>query len=219
MVNIMKIDLIPDIEGETLRKLKEVLEGITNLKKQYPERKIDKTESNLKDGQKSYLKEKLKESEVRFLLTTTFVEVRNASLDGKKKDYLVSYDKNESPSHIICIQEVVDFIKKFTPYIQTFRSVKPDIVFEVKGVEYAVEIETGKINNLKRLQEKVKNLKKYYGDNWFFLVTDRNLRSYYKKFGVTYSKRNIQGKIRKLFKNCKKIKNLAVNYYGHYGLY
>jgi len=184
------------------------------LKKKYPVRRIRETESNFVDGKKSYLKDSLEESESRYLLTTGYIEVRNASLAGKKEDYLVLSDKNESPSHIICIEEVVDYIKKFTEEIDTFRSVKPDIVFEVNGKEFAIEVETGKINNLKRLQEKVFNLKKYYGKNWFFLVTDRNLRSYYKRFGVTYSKRNIKGKIKKLFKNSKKKPKLAVNCWG-----
>jgi len=79
-----------------------------------------------------------------------------------------------------------------------------DIVFNSKGKDYAIEVETGKINNLKRLKEKVNNLKKYYENNWFFIVTDRNLQKYYQKYGETYSQRNIKLKISKLFKSGSK---------------
>ena len=62
-------------------------------------------------------------------------------------------------SHIICIKEITDYLKQFTQDIQTYRTVKPDIVFNAKGEKYAIEVETGKINNLKQIKRKSNNLK------------------------------------------------------------
>jgi type IV secretory pathway VirB4 component len=166
--------------------------------------KTKKTDNKIMLNQRAYLKKELSPAELAFLNTSGFKEVKERSISGKDETYLVVEDKTESPRHIICIKEIVDYLKQFTQDVQTYRTVKPDIVFKANGTEQAIEVETGKINNLTQLKKKVANLKKYYGNNWFFFVINRNLRKYYKKFGETYSKRNIKLKIDKLLKNSKK---------------
>jgi Holliday junction resolvase len=163
-----------------------------------------KKENKIRDGQKAYLKRELDKAELSFLITSGFKEIKEKSISGKDEVYLVVEDKNESPSHIICIKEIVDYLKQFTQDIQTYRSVKPDIVFNANGKKFAIEVETGKINNLKQLKEKVENLKKYYGDNWCFFVTNRDLSKYYSKFGKLMNKRTVKTKIDKIFKNSEK---------------
>jgi len=54
------------------------------------------------------------------------------------------------------------------------------------------------------MRNKVSLLNKRYGNNWFFVLTDRNLKKYYQKYGEANSKRNIKLKIEKIFKNSKK---------------
>jgi conjugal transfer ATP-binding protein TraC len=166
--------------------------------------KPKKTPNKIRAGQKAYLKKELGASELKFLETSGFKEVKEKSISGKDETYLVIEDKNESPNHIICIKEIVDYLKQFTQDIQTYRTVKPDIVFDANGNQYAIEVETGKINNLKRLKEKVVNLKKYYDNNWFFFVTNRNLFNYYSKSGKVMNKRTLKTKIDKIFKKSKK---------------
>jgi len=163
-----------------------------------------KTLNKIRDGQKAYLKKDLDQSELKFLTTSGFKEVKERGISKKKETYLVIDDKHESPNHIICIKEIVDYLKQFTSDIKTYRSVKPDIVFDANGEDYAVEVETGKINHLKQLKKKVANLKKYYGDNWYFFVTNRNLFKFYSRFGKVISKRTIKTKIDKVFKKSKK---------------
>jgi hypothetical protein len=162
-----------------------------------------KTENKIREGQKAYLKKELNKAELAFLVASGFKEAKERGISKKKEAYLVIDDKNESPNHIICIKEITDYLKQFTQDIQTYRTVRPDIVFNANGEKYAIEVETGKMNNLKRLKEKVKNLKKYYGDNWFFFVINMNILSYYLKFGKVLNKRTFKFKIDKLFRNSK----------------
>jgi hypothetical protein len=110
---------------------------------------------------------------------------------------------NESPQHFFLIKDIEAYINKFTNKVQTFNTAKPDIVFEVDKKKYAVEIETGKVlkTNKRKFLAKVKALKKDYGKNWFFVVTDKNLYRNYKKFGPTFTKRSISTKIWGIFKN------------------
>jgi len=163
-------------------------------------KEIKKTANKINLSQRAYLKRTLKASEIKFLLTSGFKEIRQTSLSRKKDIYLVIEDKHESPNHIICIKEISDYLKNFTNEVKTYRTVKPDIIFNSKGKEYAIEVETGKIGNKKYTLEKVNLLNRHYNKNWFFFVTDRNLQNYYKKYGETYNKRNIKRKIAKLFK-------------------
>jgi len=93
-------------------------------------------------------------------------------------------------------------LKNYTKKIKTYLSVKPDIVFEINGEEWAIEVETGIIlkKNKNQLLEKIANLKENYGRRWFFVITDRNLLKSYKKYGKTFTRRNIIGKIERIMR-------------------
>jgi hypothetical protein len=121
---------------------------------------------------------------------------------GKSERYLLKPIGNESLQHCFLTNEIYYYIKKLTNQVQIFHSAKPDIVFQTQNNEiYAIEVETGKSykNAIKKLKQKVKLLKQEYKDNWFFVVTNRNLVKKYKKIGRTYEKRNITNKLWNLF--------------------
>jgi predicted hydrolase (HD superfamily) len=105
--------------------------------------------------------------------------------------YLIKPRRTESPQHIFLIKDISNYLKTFTNNVKTYRSVKPDIVFRINRKEYAIEVETGKIlrANKKAIVKKVKSLNKKYKDNWFFVVTDKNLTSQYNKLGKTCDRR------------------------------
>jgi len=78
---------------------------------------------------------------------------------------------------------------------RTYVTKKPDIVFEIKDKKYAIEVETGKVNNTKQLKEKRELCNKEYGKDWFFVVANKNLTFDYKKYGYCFDKRNVKKKI------------------------
>ncbi len=122
-------------------------------------------------------------------------------LKGQQNLYLFKPFFHESPRHAITVFEIVEYLKKFHNIkVKQYLSRSPDIVFEVNKKKYAIEVETGTIlkRNKDQIYGKIANLKYYYHRNWFFVVTDRNLVKSYKRFGKTYSKRNILGKIYKI---------------------
>jgi len=157
------------------------------------------------EGQKAYIADELDLGDKSFLLSSGFIWHRQTNIDGKEKRYLVFDDKYESPNHIICVKEIVDFIKKFTDDIKTYRTVMPDIVFSCNGKEFAIEVETGTIiRDMKKMQNKIDLLNKNYKNNWFFFVTNRNMEKEYSKLGKVATKRNIKLKIRQIFHNSEK---------------
>ncbi len=81
---------------------------------------------------------------------------------------------------------------------------KPDIVFIIKGVRYAIEIETGSaFSKVKNLKEKVKLLNENY-DKWFFVVTKRKFVKKFKQFGSAVDIRYLPIRLKKLLKKCQK---------------
>jgi len=62
---------------------------------------------------------------------------------------------------------------------------------KIKGKKYAIEVETGNVytKNKKKFYAKVETLKKEYGDNWFFVVTNRDFASTYNRFGKTFTRK------------------------------
>jgi len=159
---------------------------------------------NVDADKRFYRHRDLNLNDIKYLIAEGYKEYKFKSIFGNKKElYLLKPNYNESPQHFFLIKDIEAYIKKFTDKVQTFNTGKPDIVFEVDNQKYAVEIETGKVlkRDKKKLTEKVRTLKKDYGQNWFFVVTDRNLYRKYKKFGQTYTKLSIANKILELFKN------------------
>jgi hypothetical protein len=122
-------------------------------------------------------------------------------LNGKQQFYLFKPFFHESPRHAITVFEIAEYLKQYSNVkVKQFLSRSPDIVFTVNKKKYAIEVETGTIlkRNKNQIYGKIANLKYYYNKNWFFVVTDRNLVKTYRRFGKTYSKRNVLGKIDKI---------------------
>jgi len=138
----------------------------------------------------------------KYLISKGYKLKKFKNIYGKTEKYLLKQIGNESLQHCFLVNEIFYYIKKLTNQVKMFHSAKPDIVFQAAdNLDYAIEVETGKSyrNAIKKLREKVKLLKQNYGDNWFFVVTNRNLVKKYKKLGITYEKRNIIKKIGELF--------------------
>ncbi len=129
-----------------------------------------------------------------------FEKVFCRNIKGKEEIFLFKPFFHESPRHGVLVFEVAEYLKQYTKKVKTYLSVKPDIVFEINNKEFAVEIETGVIlkKNKKQLLNKVENLRENYKRNWFFVITDRNLVKSYKRYGKTYTKRNVLRKIDKI---------------------
>jgi conjugal transfer ATP-binding protein TraC len=155
------------------------------------------------DASKGFYRHKdLKLDDLKYLLSRGYKEYSFYSiLSNKKERYILKPRFNESPQHFFLTCDIANYLKKFTSKVELFVTKKPDIVFTINNKKYAVEIETGKIKDNKKLKEKAFLLNKEYGNNWFFVVTDKNLVSKYSQLGRTFEKRNIASKILQIAKN------------------
>lgn len=104
---------------------------------------------------------------------------------------------NESFQHCFLVQIIKEVLKNNFEDVKKYRTRSPDIVFRIRNKFIALEIETGKVlsKNKKRFLEKIKSLKKDYGDDWFIVVTNRNFLGKYRCFGKTVTRKNFLKKV------------------------
>ena len=124
---------------------------------------------------------------------------------GRETAYLLMPRFNESIIHFFYCKIIEEFLRNFTSKVWLYVTVRPDIVFEAGGQKFAVEVETGSgAEHPKRLRAKIRQLKKEFGERWFFVVTSYKLKEKYKKFGKTFLKREVAGELGRIFgKNSK----------------
>ena len=127
-------------------------------------------------------------------------------LSDKKEKYLLRPRSNESIPHFFLVQDIKRFLEKNKIKVEIYQTVKPDLIFEVNKKKYAIEVETGisLTHHKKLLLEKIKNLNKEYGDNWFFVATNKKVTSMYSKLGRTLDIRYLKSTLTKLIKTKEK---------------
>jgi len=174
----------------------------TELINEAPEKvKVDIT---LDEDKGFYRHKDLSLPEIKFLLSKGYKEYKQRGcFSNIKERYLLKVRYNESPQHFFMIIDIADYLKQFSDNVKIFETKKPDIVFELNGRKIAVEVETGSVlkNNKKQLLEKVAQLKKDYGKDWFFVLTNRNMKSQYEEFGKVIDKRFVKWNLDKILKN------------------
>lgn len=81
----------------------------------------------------------------------------------------------------------------------------PDVVMNFSGKRIALEVETETVmSNMKKFREKIDLLDENYGEDWYFIVTNRNKVKKYKKYGKVIDPRYIRGQIDKIIANAQK---------------
>lgn len=157
------------------------------------------------DSDKRYFhKKNITKHEVRYLLNKDYqIKKYKNLLNGRMENFLLQPRHNESFTHLFLTHNISEFLEKNGIETQLFVTKKPDIVFEIRGKRFAIEIETGSIfSKISRMKEKLKVLENY--DKWFFVVTDRNKVKKYKKFGDAVDKRYVKSRLDKLIKSANK---------------
>jgi len=122
----------------------------------------------------------------------------------KNTKFLVKQILNHSPTHTFLVTRIGELLKRHKGVSRVyFHNTKDaDITFEINYKIYAFEIEKGSLlTKKKKLKEKVSLLNNKYGQNWYFIVTNRNLAKKYREYGKVTSRMGVCKIIEKLVKN------------------
>lgn len=145
-------------------------------------------------------KKDLSKDEINFLLSKGYKISKHKSINSNtEKEYLLKPRFNESEGHLFTTYDIAEFLKKKKIDYQLYVTKKPDVVFEIDGKKYAIEVETGAgLSKIERMKEKLKVLKEY--DKWFFVVTNKNMVTKYRKYGITIDIRFLRRQLNKILK-------------------
>ncbi len=145
--------------------------------------------------------------DLRYLLAKGYKEAKFFGINRKREIYLIKPRQNENREHFFLTFDIADYLKLKTDKIELFETAKPDIIFELNGQKYAIEIETGSLylKAREQLARKVDELKKNFEGRYCFVVTNENFASRYHQFGKTFTRTTF---IKQFEKWLKKHQNL-----------
>lgn len=205
--------LFPGTIYECIRKANELKDQSTKLDNnkqlsgEFEEEELPRKKSIHVNLSKEFHKRKnYNKDEIEYLLTQDYQAFKYKSIcTGKVESYLLRPRFNESLQHMIVIYDLEEYLKKRKINCEKYTTRMPDIVIFLKKGKIAIEVETGTvIKNMKKFREKMRLLKENYRDNFYFIVTNRNLIKKYRQYGKVIDPRYIKGQIDKILKNSQK---------------
>ncbi len=191
-------DLITTNPDELLVLDKEKKETVIQ---QQPEERKD-VNIRIDESKGFYRKAELSDEETNYLLQYGYKIISAVGLKGgRQENYLLKPRQNETPIHFFLCKAVEEFVRKFTDKVWMYETTKPDVVFQAGKRKFAIEVETGKwlTHDKEGFEQKVRQLRKEYGDNWFFVVTDSTLREDYGRWGRAFMRSEVERVVAEIF--------------------
>jgi hypothetical protein len=111
---------------------------------------------------------------------------------------------NHSATHSFLVERIKQILEQHisSNKIRRHDTRDADLTFQVNHKIYALEVETGSgLTKKKKLEEKVALLNNKYGQNWYIVVSNRDLAKKYREYGKVVPRKGV----------CKIIENLAQN--------
>lgn len=202
------------IEEEKLNKinqrkheLKDNIDELENIKFQ-KEREVETKDQIILDRlnlfeNNIFLAENLNEKEIESLSRTEeFVKISEYDpITNENMTFFVKKILNHSPTHTLLVERIKALLLQYFDYpdVRMHWTRDADITFKVNRRYYAFEIETGNLLKKKdQMKKKVNDLNKKYKDRWYFIVSNKNLLSKYKKFGKSAPRSGVREIIEKI---------------------
>ena len=153
-----------------------------------------------------YKRRSLNKHEIVYLLKENYQPLTYKSIcTGNYEQYIVKPRFNESLHHIMFIYDISEYLTKRKIKHTLFTTRMPDIVMYIGKHDIALEIETGTvIRNMNKFREKIRLLKGNYEDDYYFIVTNRNLIKKYRNYGKVIDPRYVKGQLDKIIQNAQK---------------
>ncbi len=158
-------------------------------------------EITVDENQRFFRKEGMKKDNLDYLLSKGYqISKHNSLVTNKEEEFILQPRHNESINHLFYTYDIAEYLEKKGIEVKKYVTKKPDLVFNIRNKKYAIEIETGSmLTRRKALDERKIYLNKNY-DKWFFVVTNKNKVSDYRKYGKSIDIRFIRGQINKILK-------------------
>ena len=211
--DLIKEDEKSEVVEDLKKQEQELNENIKKLKHEKEKRQASETQLT-KSRREQFLEEnkdrlfvyteELSEEEQSWLVDEGFEKANQWDIEYKEnKEMMIKRRHNENQSHAYLVSALHNHLRNELGWdeVEIYETKLPDLVFNANGFKWAIEVETGTQlkKNPKALREKVEtNNKKYGKDAWFFVVTNRDLVSKYKKFAETVDRKGVLDKLEEI---------------------
>ncbi len=184
-----------------------IMEEVKSL--QLEKRKLEASEEKIENDKRttfleqtqdqSYVyTENLTEQQQQLLSLAEFEKTYQWDIIEKcSKEMMIKSKHHEGVSHVYLVGAIKNYLKENNVPVETYDTKLPDLIFNVDGQEWAIEVETGSLyrKNQKALKEKVETNNRKYPQRWFFVVTNKHLTPKYNTFGDTVDRNSVIEKI------------------------
>ena len=159
-----------------------ILEEINKTKAHLQrEKEAQKIQIDLTKG--VYKESELKLEQIELLKKHGYIRSRHVPLgQSGPVNYYLKPRHNESTIHFFMTMNIKEFLESKGIQVESPNSRDADIIFTINEQTWAIEIETGSVKKKKpeEFKQKIAQLNRKYTNNWFIILTDRNLmKSYY----------------------------------------
>ena len=188
--------------------LKEEIEEMEKRKRELEQTQEDKNRKIIDDMETYentvFKKSELNTEQIELLKEEDYMSANEYDLlERKVIPVFIEKIMNHSRTHTFLVWSTKKLLEKRFKVedIQWHDTKDADITFKYKGKYYAIEIETGTLLKKNRqLAEKIIFLNRKYPHRWIFLVSNRNLITQYKKYGITCQRNDIEKTLLKILK-------------------
>ncbi len=199
-INQLKLfDILQEYKRSYLEEIEKIDKYLSNEEVSRRE-KIEVIEKKLSKG--FFRSSELNEEEKSVAFERGFRKVKAIGLNLKdEREFIIKPRGSAGEEHFVLNHLVAEYIKKYDPNVRITYSQDADVIFNAKGQEWAIEIETGSIiRDKNKFENKIELLNNKYRDKWMIVVTDTNqIRKYHKLIELVYSRNTICEKISSLF--------------------
>ncbi len=165
---------------------------------------INKTKAHLqreKEAQKIqidltkgiYKESELKPEQIELLKQHSYARSRHVPLgQSGPVNYYLKPRFNESPVHFFMIMNIKEHLEAKNMQVTTPTTRDADIIFTVNNQTWAIEVETGSVKTKtpEVFKQKIEQLNKRYGKNWFIVLTKKDMIKHYRSKRYNIIKKN-----------------------------
>ncbi len=183
-------------EINELKKIKQKKEQELRTKKEDILEHLDIDENNV------FLMEDLTKKEIEALKEEGFKKINEYDpILQENSNFLVKQVLNHHLTHTLLVERTKKMLLQYLEYneVKIHDTRDADITFKVGNKKYAFEIETGNLLGKKvQLREKVEELNRRYKKNWYFIVSNQNLLTKYRKYGKSTPRSGVRRIVEKI---------------------
>ncbi|MHA1703924.1 MAG: hypothetical protein ACTSWK_16845 [Promethearchaeota archaeon] len=154
------------------------------------------------DENNVFLMEDLTKKEIEALKEEGFKKINEYDpILQENSNFLVKQVLNHHLTHTLLVERTKKMLLQYLEYneVKIHDTRDADITFKVGNKKYAFEIETGNLLGKKvQLREKVEELNRRYKKNWYFIVSNQNLLTKYRKYGKSTPRSGVRRIVEKI---------------------